>query len=85
MDTYCTNEGPERGPFLYRDAQDSAISVMEWPGAYQPVGRALPTSWAHDGLVQCHMRPPVQAYLVVVMDTQYYSGQYHTYEDYAIS
>ena len=49
MDTYCTNEGPKRGPFLYRDAQDSTISVLEWPGADRPVGRAVPTSWAQDG------------------------------------
>jgi hypothetical protein len=35
---------------LYRDAlPDSAISDLEWPGADRPVGRALPTSWAHDG------------------------------------
>ena len=44
MYTYCTNEGPERGPFLYRDAQDSTISVLEWPDADRPVGRAVPTS-----------------------------------------
>ena len=49
MNTYCTNEGLERGPFVYRDAQDSTISVMECPGAGSPVGKAVPTSWAHDG------------------------------------
>jgi hypothetical protein len=47
--TYCTNEGPERGPFLYRAAQDSTISVLESPVADRPVGRAVPTSWTHDG------------------------------------
>jgi hypothetical protein len=49
MNTYCTNEGPERGLYLYRDAQDSTISVMQCHGADGPVGRALPTSWAPDG------------------------------------
>ena len=49
MNTYCTNAGPKRGPFLDRDAQDWAISVLECPGADRPVGRAWPTSWAHDG------------------------------------
>ena len=27
----------------------------------------------------------VEAYLVVIMDTQYYNGQEHAYEDYPIS
>jgi hypothetical protein len=49
MNTYCTNEGLERGSFLNRDARNWAISVLEWPGADRPVGIALPTSWAHDG------------------------------------
>ena len=48
MNTYCTNEGLERGPFVYRDAQDSTISVMECPGAGSPVGRDRPTRWAHE-------------------------------------
>jgi hypothetical protein len=49
MNTYCLNEGPERGSFLDRDAQNWAISVIEWPGADRPVGRAVPANWAHDG------------------------------------
>src|SRR5262249_33622965 len=49
VNTNCTNEGLERGPFLYRDAQDSTISVMECPGAGSTVGKAVPTSWAPDG------------------------------------
>jgi hypothetical protein len=49
MCTYCTNQGPKRGPFLYCDAQDSSVSVMEWPGAGRPVGRAVSTSWAWGG------------------------------------
>jgi hypothetical protein len=49
MSTYCTNAGPDRGPFLYRDTRDSPINVMEWPGADRPLGSALPTRWAHDG------------------------------------
>jgi hypothetical protein len=47
--TYCTNQGPKRGPFLYSDAQDSSIFVMEFPGGGGPVGMALPTSWNYDG------------------------------------
>src|SRR5262249_11789145 len=43
MIMYFANEGPERGPFLHRDAQDSPISILERPGAERPVGRAVPT------------------------------------------
>jgi hypothetical protein len=49
MNTYCTNEGPERGSFWDRDAQDWAFRVLEWPGADGPVGQARPTNSAHDG------------------------------------
>jgi hypothetical protein len=48
MNIYFTNEGPERGRFLYGDAQGSTIGVMKWPDATRPVGRAFPTSWADD-------------------------------------
>jgi hypothetical protein len=49
MNTYCTDYGPRRGPFLYRDAQHLTINVREWPGGDSSVGRAMPTSWAPDG------------------------------------
>jgi hypothetical protein len=49
VNSYCTKQGPKRGPFLYSDAQDASIFVMECPGRGGPVGMALPTSWAHDG------------------------------------
>jgi hypothetical protein len=48
VNTYCTKLWPPRGPFHYRDAQDSPIGVMECPGAGSPVGRDRPTRWAHE-------------------------------------
>jgi hypothetical protein len=49
MNTYFASSGPECGPFLYRDAGNSPVGIVETPEGARPIGKALATSWAPDG------------------------------------
>jgi hypothetical protein len=44
MARYFTNVGPDRGPYLYRNAP-AAIDVLARAGGRTPIGRARPATW----------------------------------------
>ena len=49
---YFTNIGPEKGPYLHREARGAAIGVLESRDNHMPIGMALPSRWdAHGGAV----------------------------------
>ena len=54
-----TNIGPEKGPYLHRDARGAAIGVLESREKNMPIGMAMPTRWDATGAAATpSVRPP---------------------------
>ena len=50
MPIYFTNNGPKKGPWLYRDSKFAgAVGVLESPDKHMPIGMALGKGWRDDG------------------------------------